>query len=79
MNNIKCGAGMISVSGAGELEPTIFVEPFPIVPQKATIEKVTAGAGCVTVNVKDQKASGITGYRLEYREQGTENWKTKNY
>ena len=79
VDNIKCGAGMISVNGAGELEPTIFVEPFPIVPQKAAIEKVTAGAGCVTVNVKDQKASGITGYRLEYREQGTEKWKAENF
>ena len=33
----------------------------------------------MTVKVKDQKKSGITGYKVKYRVAGTSKWKTKKF
>ena len=79
-DNIKCGAGYISVVGTGELEPTGFTELFPVLPQKAEIRKISKGPGSLTVTVKDQKKSGITGYKVLYRPAGSKGkWSSKKF
>ena len=69
--------------GAGELESSNpdneLTTDFAIIPQKAKISGVAAGPQCIKVTVKDQKASGITGYRVKYRVKGTDKWKTKKF
>ncbi len=47
---------------------------FLIVPQKAVIESAEASGDRITVKLADQSASGLTGYLVEYREKGTEEW-----
>ena len=79
-DNIKCGIGFITVEGAGELEPYGFSEPFPITPARAEVIKTAKGPGSVTVTVKDQKQTGITGYVVSYRPAGSgAEWKTAEF
>ena len=48
-----------------------------VLPAKAIIKKLTVGKKQLTVQVKDQKKTGIAGYEIQYRRQGTSTWKTK--
>ena len=73
-NNVRCGAADITVLPAGggkELRAH-----FMIVPAKAEISGVIGGDGPVLVTVADQWATGISGYEIEYRKEGEDNWQT---
>ncbi|MCR5543205.1 MAG: fibronectin type III domain-containing protein [Eubacterium sp.] len=77
--NIKCGAGLMIVSGAGRLSHDSFDEWFPIVPQKAEITEIKAGEESLDIKVKDQSDTGITGYEVCYRISGDDKaeWKSE--
>lgn len=61
------------------MEHAGITEFFPIVPAKAKINNLVSKKKSLTVKVKDQKASGITGYQMRYRVKGTSKWKTKKF
>ncbi len=46
-------------------------------PAKAAVSKLAAGSKKLTVTVKNQKSTGITGYQIQYRVKGTAKWKSK--
>ena len=75
-NNTLCGKGDITVSPLGLYTQNI-KGWFVIVPAKAKINKVTAGANEMTVSFESQKNSGISGYILSYKETGTAKVKTQ--
>ena len=81
-DNVKCGRGFIFVTGIGKYEGTIKNNmydklSFVIYPAKAKISKLTPGKNQLKVDFVSQKASGITGYVLSYKEVGTKTVKTK--
>ena len=79
-DNVKCGAGVVSATGAGEVDPEWPAEAlFPIVPPKASIRKLSIAPGQITLTVKDQKKTGLTGYVVQYRPKGTGKWKSKQF
>lgn len=79
-DNVKCGAGVVSATGAGEVDPERPAEAlFPIVPPKASIRKLSIAPGQITLTVKDQKKTGLTGYVVQYRPKGTGKWKSKKF
>ena len=80
--NVLCGVGFVTVSGAGELSQdpeAAVIEPFPILPAQAQITGVAEELNQITVSVADQKASGITGYAVQYRALGEEEWQEKRF
>ena len=75
-DNIQCGAAKIIATAMGDIQEGQALNYFPIRPVKAEIESLTAGKGSLTVKVKDQSESGLTGYQIQYRKQGESDWKT---
>ena len=75
-NNVKCGQATVVATAQGEFEGTQEYS-FVIKPAQAAVSKLTAGKKKLTVAVKNQKASGITGYQIQYRVSGTSKWKSK--
>ena len=75
-NNIKCGVATITATGLGEVVPedNEVSGTFVIVPAKVEITDVSRNGSSMTVTVKDMNDSGLTGYRLQYRAKGTEEW-----
>jgi hypothetical protein len=80
-NNTKCGIAQVTATakendpeytGSHEIE-------FLISPAKAVIKSLVDGKNSLTITVKDQKASGVTGYEVSYRVKGSSAWKTKNF
>lgn len=76
-NNVNCGIATVEIC---DLEGNSF-DPaakayYAIIPQKAEITSVGNSYDSIEVTVADQWASGISGYELEYRAAGSENWKT---
>lgn len=77
-DNIKVGIATVEVEPLGDYKSgNVTKAAFPIYPQKAELTKVTAGAANITAEVKDQSATGITGYEIMYRVKGTEKWTSK--
>jgi hypothetical protein len=81
-DNIKCGAGTVKATGVYPLddsdENSISIA-FLIVPEKGNIEKITAGEESITIDVQDQKDSGISGYGVQYREEGVSDWQYEKF
>jgi hypothetical protein len=75
-NNLKCGLVSIIVNTLSDMAVVSggLMTNFLIVPQKAVIESAEASGDRITVKLADQSASGLTGYLVEYREKGTEEW-----
>ncbi len=77
-DNIKCGVVKVEAIAKGATNPNSQAWWFfAIKPFKAELQKAAAGAGKITLTVKDQKETGITGYAVQYREKGTTKWTTK--
>jgi len=74
-DNKTCGlaAADLFLDEDESAEPVLSV-PFVIVPQQAEITSLTVGGGRLTVELKDQRESGISGYEIEYRPSGSESW-----
>lgn len=81
-NNVKCGKAIIHLVRLKDHMEQPEDGYFYIVPAKAVIKKITAGKKKLTINVKNQKSSGLTGYQYSYRVKGQKKWKnvrsTKN-
>ncbi|MBQ6602516.1 MAG: hypothetical protein IJH99_03845 [Eubacterium sp.] len=79
-DNVNCGLVSVRVVGTEpvpeeELPPVRMVEGyFVIIPPAAEIVSAQAEGGSLTVKVKDLYPIGISGYKLEYRLEGTEEW-----
>ncbi|MBR0085556.1 MAG: fibronectin type III domain-containing protein [Lachnospiraceae bacterium] len=78
-DNVKCGLATVRVELLSErmaeiIPENIPTETFVIVPRASEIESVTADGGKLTVKVKDQSECGLTGYRVEYRAEGEDDW-----
>lgn len=79
-NNIQCGLGKVIVEAVegtpyvGRVDYPLFND-FSIYPEKAKITGIVPGAGKLTVNFVSQEASGISGYHLSCREEGSEDVK----
>ena len=74
-DNIKCGIAAIEIldPDGKSYEPALYAH-FGIKPNKAEITSVNASDSAITLNVKDQYESGITGYAIEYSPAGENNW-----
>lgn len=83
VNNIKCGAAALKVTGINEAvnqdDPSPIFGYFAIVPQAGEIKSITAADYSADIYVADQKESGITGYRAAWREKGTEEWNIQTF
>ena len=78
-NNVNCGIARVEICDpeGNSFDPQLFTY-FGIKPQKAEIVSAAAAAGSITVNVRDQWASGISGYSVEYCVSGSNQWKQLN-
>ncbi|MCQ2566859.1 MAG: chitobiase/beta-hexosaminidase C-terminal domain-containing protein [Mogibacterium sp.] len=75
-NNTKVGQATVTVTGIGNYEGTV-TKNFIIKPAKATVSKIAPARKALTVTVKSQKASGITGYKIYYKASGASKWSSK--
>jgi len=80
-NNVKCGVAHVVATGKGDVGVVEGSNDlyYVIMPLPAVLEKAEAGEGCLTVTVKDQAETGISGYQINYREAGTEKWLSKEF
>ena len=74
-DNTNCGIASIEIldPDGNSYEPALFAH-FGIKPGKAEISSAEASDSAITLSVKDQYASGITGYAAEYSPAGENNW-----
>ena len=80
-NNKKCGQAEVLVKCKAD-DPKYEGDisgSFVIQPQKAVIRTVTPGKKKLTVKIRNQKASGVSYYRVSYREKGKSGWQTKKF
>ena len=77
-NNVNCGIARVEICDpeGNSYEPQLFAY-FAVKPQKAEITSVTSAADSITVTVADQWSSGISGYSIEYRESGSNQWNSQ--
>lgn len=80
-NNVKCGRADITAAGCGDYTGVLHsnalnVMFFIIVPEKAKIYKTACSGSQINVSFKSQKSSGISGYILSYKENGSSKVKT---
>ena len=77
-NNVQCGIALadIRMQDDEDSEPVLTVS-FAIVPEKAEITAAEVPDGRLKVVLRDQWESGITGYEIEYRTGGNEDWTTE--
>ena len=80
-NNIKCGIAKfkVTVKEGDELYQGTQDGDFFIVPAAAVITELGDGKNSLAVIVKDQKASGVKGYEVDYRLKGSSKWTTKKF
>ena len=82
-NNVNCGIAKAKLNTVEEPgEPDHFktaVNEFMITPAKAAIDNVKADKTSLTINAKDQKDTGISGYKVNYRKAGSEEWQEKTF
>ena len=74
-NNVNCGKAYIKAKGIGTYSGSA-ESWFVILPAKAKIKKLTPGENKITVSFESQKASGISGYLISYKETGSKTFKT---
>ena len=74
-DNVNCGiAGIEVLDPDGEsFEAPVYMH-FGIRPGKAEISSVNVSNSSLSVTVQDQWASGISGYTVEYRPAGQDDW-----
>ena len=68
------GIAQIKAEGINAYKDAV-EEGFPIVPAKAVIQEAKASGTAIDVTVADQSESGITGYKVRCRAEGSEEWK----
>lgn len=73
--NVKCGKAVMHVVNLKEHMEQAEDGYFIIAPAKGSVKYLTAGKRKIKVTVKNQKASGVTGYQISYRVKGTKKWK----
>ena len=77
-NNINCGLATVSATGIGKYTCPEGVKPydayFVIKPGKAEIESCAFDGNDLKVKVKDLYSTGISGYKISYRLNGTTEW-----
>lgn len=73
-DNESCGLAIIDLFVNEESEEPFFSVPFVIVPQQAEITALDAADGQLRAELEDQWETGITGYEIEYRRSGSEDW-----
>ena len=80
-DNIYCGVGTVIVTpieDPDEPDPMgDFDMLFVIKPAKAEIKSAESKGTSAVISLADQKEAKITGYKLDYREVGATEWKTK--
>ena len=75
-NNVKCGKATVHVVCLKDHMIPPEDGHFIIKPAKAVVNKLDVGKKKVKVTVKNQKASGLTGYQISYKVKGTKKWKS---
>lgn len=75
IDNIKCGKATARITGINNYSGTV-TKTFSIRPAKASVTKVKPGKRKFTVTAKSQKASGVTGYQIAYRQSTSKTYKT---
>lgn len=78
-NNKKCGIAYVTVkikadSAKYRGHVTAY---FNIIPARSVIKKMQAGKKKLTVTFKNQKASGVNSYQIQYKVKGTKKWLKK--
>ena len=77
INNVKCGVATAKVTGINDYTGTVS-KTFQIKPAQAVISKVKRGSKKLTVTVKNQSATGVTGYQVAYKRSAKKAYKTIN-
>ena len=79
-DNIKCGIATIEIldPDGNSFEPALYAH-FGIKPNKAEITSVSSTNSTITLSVKDQYESNITGYVVEYSVAGENNWTVRQF
>ena len=82
-DNLKCGVGDTIVTPIEDPDEPDTLRPFDMLfvikPAKTEIVNVTSDGTSALVTVKDEKYWDITGYKVDYREKGSETWTTKTF
>ncbi len=80
-NNVKCGLAKIEVTANPDDEYYKGSETieFFVIPAKAVIDDLAEGDKSLTIEVRDQKPSGVRKYEVSYRAKGTKTWKSKSF
>ena len=77
-DNVKCGLARVDVTGIGDYVSPAGFTPHPayfvIIPKKAEIESITNTGGDLNITVVDIYDSGISGYKVQYRLSGVDEW-----
>ena len=73
-NNVKCGVATVKAVGKGLDESEAVKSSFLILPAVPEIESTSITDDNLHVKVKDYYESGNTGYFLEIRKKGAEEW-----
>ncbi len=80
-NNIDCGVGTTIVTRIQDPDEPDSLKPFDmdfvIKPDKGEIKSAESKGSSAVITVSDRKSSKITGYKLDYRPVGTQEWTTK--
>ncbi|MBR2547533.1 MAG: fibronectin type III domain-containing protein [Eubacterium sp.] len=74
-NNVKCGKAVMHAVNLKEHMEQAEDGYFIIAPAKGSVSRLDTGKKAVKVTVRNQKASGLSGYQISYREKGTKKWK----
>ena len=80
-NNTLCGVASVTAATTkdSDFEESSAKSFYAIKPAKAELKKVAAGEGTLTVTVADQKASGLTGYQVNFRKVGETKWASRKF
>ncbi len=81
--NLKCGIGTVIVNPIEDPDEPDPRKPmymdFVIKPAKTEITNVTSDGPSAVITVKDESDWGISGYKVAYREKGTEEWTVETF
>ena len=81
--NVKCGVGTVTVNAIEDPDEPDPYDPmvmnFVIIPAKTEITNVSSDGPSAVITVKDESDWGISGYKVAYREIGTEEWTIETF
>lgn len=66
-SNVKSGKATVTVTGKGDCAGLVKTATFRIVPNKASISKLTKGKRNMKVRIKSQKKAAVSGYQIAYK------------